>query len=1041
MHSFIDLVVKKPVTVFMMVIAILIMGFISLSRLAVDFLPSLEIPMISIYTEYEGAGPEEVESSVTRIIEGAVSTVGNIKSVTSTSLEGRSYVRLEFEWGIDLDSITVDVREALDRVISALPDDIDSPVIYKFSTDDIPIMTVSLYGSDNLAALYDLADNTVSGKIEQVPGVARAVLEGGLESQVMVDISLNRLQAYGLSINDIVRILSIENKNVAGGNSYEGIYKYTLRTLGEFESIEDIQNVVVSIENSVPIKLRDVANVYEGYDTETSIVRVNGSPAVIMDINKEAGQNTVKVAAKIEEQLENLRLPQGVEYQIVFNSADEVNAAIGNVISVAWQGGLFAMIILLVYLSNFKTVGIIGISIPISIISTFILMYFSDITLNMVSLSGLTLGIGMMVDNSIVVLENIFYYRQMGKGKYSAAVKGTADVALAISASTFTTVAVFAPFLFVEGQTGEMFRDLCLTVVISMLASLFTALTIVPTLSARMISNGELVFFMKPVTKVTSGFLSKIDNFYTIILKKSMKNKKKVSIISLSIVAAIIAIGVTFIGKEGFPETDEGQFQAYVRMPVGTRMEQTDLFALRMEKDITLALGDKLDRIQTTVMSGGNSHRAGIRVQLIERDEGREDINVYVEEVRNIVENYPGKTGVYAVSHSMGGGQGGESGNISIEIVGDDLDRAQDIANKILESIEPIDGVRSARITREDANPELLIRINRDLASKMGINISTVAAAVETAFAGTDATRMTPKGSGTDIDVFVRLDDKDRLNIEDVQRMMIPTPFGMVPLSAIASIEKDFGPTAIDRKDNKRLLKISASTYGRAINDVIIDIQNKIDDEVYIPNDYFINYAGSYEDMKEAFGQLIQAFILAIVLVYAIMASQFESLIAPLVISLSLPFGMAGALIALFIGNETLSVYSGVGVIILVGIVINNGIVLIDYMNQLMLGKYGDKMKPNDAAIEAGPRRMRPVMMTSLTTIFGLLPMSLGIGSGSEFYKPLALSVLGGLSVATVFTLIIIPVVYSAIRNKIPLKDYDLKDEESKSEVFKGSMI
>lgn len=1032
MRHLIETSVKRPVTVFMGIVAILILGFVSLSRLAVDFLPSMELPYISVSTEYDNAGPEEVEKSITRLIESAVSTVNNVKTITSSSKEEASSVFIEFNWGSDLPTATADIREALDRVKGSLPDDAETPRVFKFSTDMIPIMEIAFYGTDNLAALYNLADNQIVNKIEQAAGVARAEVRGGLQSQIKVDVDLNRLQAYGLNINSIVSLLATENQNLAGGQTYEGVYKYTLRTTGEFKTVDDIGNVVVALRNNnVPIRLRDIANIYEGYNEDVDIVRVNGTPAVSISVNKESGANTVNVAKSIQKQLDGLRLPEGVQYEILFNTADTVNESIAGVLDTAWQGGLFAVIILMLYLWNIRTVSIIAISIPLSIIVTFTLMYFMGVTLNIVSLSGLVLGIGMMVDNSIVVIENVFYYRHNGYGKYSAAINGTSTVALAITASTFTTIAVFFPFLFVEGMTGQMFRDLCITVTISMLASLGVALTIVPMLSARMVSIEE-VRLLKPFEDFTNKYFhSKISNLYSKALSFSIHHKSRVIISSISVVFAIIIIGIVFIGKEGFPSSDEGQFRANIRMPVGTRTEQTDSFVKRMENDIKEVVGNDLDRIQSRVRYGSDANRADIRVQLKDKNEGRKtSVDKYIELSRNKLGSYPARIDINAVTSGMGGGRGSSSSGIDIEIIGDDLDRGNDIANQIIAVINDVDGIRDARLTRDDSNPEITVSINRDLASKMGLNVNTVANSIKTSFGGTTATRMTPDGSDiTDIDVDVQLDERDRINIDDVKRMMIPTAGGLVPISAIADIEKTYGPTAIDRKDSKRLTKVTASGYGRPMNRIMDDVQTSINSKVFIPAGFIINYSGDYEDMNEAFGQLFQALLLALVLVYAIMASQFESFIAPFVIALAVPFGFSGSLIMLFIGRATLSVYSGIGIIVLIGIVVNNGIVLIDYMNQLMHEK---KINGDAAALEAGPRRLRPVLMTSLTTILGLLPMALGGGSGNEMYRPLSLAVLGGLSVSTAFTLIIVPIVYAAIRNRIPLKDYDAKDEASK---------
>lgn len=1022
----------------MCMIAVLILGFVSLSKLAVDFLPDMELPYITVRTEYENAGPEEVEKSVTRVVENAVATVSDINTITSTSQEGESSVFIEFNWGTDLAVATADIREAIDGIKNSLPDDADSPTVFKFSTDMMPVMEIAFFGTDNLGALYTLIDNQILNKIEQASGVARAEIRGGLKTEMKVDLVLNRLHAYGIDINTIVSLLSSENQNLSGGETYEGVYKYTLRTMGEFTTVEDIENTVVALKtNDTPIKLKDIGRVYQGYSDDSEIVKINGMPAISVSVNKESGGNTVNVSKAVQKQLANLTLPEGVEYEILFNNADNVNESINGVLDTAWQGGLFAVIILMLYLWNIKTVSIIAISIPISIIITFTLMYFMGITLNIISLSGLVLGIGMMVDNSIVVLENIFYYRNNGYGKYSSAINGTSSVALAISASTLTTIAVFLPFLFVEGQTGQLFRDLCITVTVSMIGSLFVALTIVPMLGARLVTNKKTKFLIPIENFVNKNFHNRVNNLYSRVLHYSIKHKKKVLISSLSVVLVIIVLGLTFIGKEGFPTSDEGQFKIDVEMPVGTKSEQTQSFVTRMESDIQNLIGEDFDRMQSRVQSGSDENKAEIRVQLRDKSEGRKkSVDEYIEFTRNALVSYPAQINIAAITSSAinsGGRDGGTGGNeIEIELVGDDLDKATEIANNIIAAISDIEGIREPRLTRDDSNPELKIYVNREIAAKMGINVNTIANIIKTSFAGTTATTMTPANSDvTDIDVNVQLGEPDRLNIDDISRLMIPTTSGIVPISSIATVEKSYGPTEIERKDSTRITTIKASGYNRALSEIMTDVQEKIKQEVFIPSGFNINYTGDFEDMNDAFLQLLQALILALVLVYAIMASQFESFIAPFVIALAIPFGFAGSLIALFIGRQTLSVYSGIGFIVLIGIVVNNGIVLIDYMNQLMREK---RISGDEAALESGPRRLRPVLMTTLTTILGLLPMALSGGSGNEMYQPLSLAILGGLLLSTAFTLFIVPTVYAAIRNKIPLKDYEQKDLESRDD-------
>ncbi|WP_028330405.1 efflux RND transporter permease subunit [Brachyspira alvinipulli] len=1034
MNRIIELVVKRPVTILMVIVSILILGLISLSRLSIDFMPNMQVPYVSIYTRYKNAGPEEIEKSVTKIIEGAVATVNNIKNITSTSREDSSNVLIEFNWGVDLTEATEDIREALEQVSDSLPDNSDKPTVRKFNMDDTSLMEVAIYGIDDQTTLYNIADNQIAPQIKQAKGVAQAEVLGGLKTQIKIDVNLNRLKAYNININDIASALSCDNNNLVGGQADQGFYKYTIRTMGEITSIDDIKNTAIALktdgDNSTVVKVQDLAEVYEGYDDDVNIIRVNGENSISIAVSKESGANTVEVSKNVIKQLEEYNFPNGVKYQIMFNTADSINEAIKGVLGAAWQGGLFAVIVLMLYMWNIRTVSIIAISIPLSIIVTFTLMYFMKITLNVISLSGLVLGIGMMVDNSIVVLENIFYYRNNGFGKYSSAINGTSKVSLAISASTFTTIAVFLPFLYIEGMTSQIFRDLCITVTISMIASLLVALLIVPMFGARLVTNKRLKLLGKLEILTNKYIHNNINLIYSKILSFSIKRKKTVLIPSIILVFVVIIIGLKFIGKEGFPKTDEGQFMVQVTMPIGTKYEQTQSFISLMENDIKEIIKDDLQRIQSRIRKGSEANSANIRIQLKAKNSGRVgDINDYVERTRSKLQLYPAKINVRLLG-SRSTSTGGEA--IRIEILGDDIVQAEELGNRIVSSISNIEGIRGAMVDIDESNRELQVYVNRNIAAKMGLKINDVARIINTSFAGRTATTITPDNSDyTDIDVNVQLENIDKVTIEDVEKISIPVKGVLIPLSSIADIVKSYGPTRIERKDRKRFTVVIANTYGRPLNEIIADVRLNIEKDVFVPSGLIINYGGDFEEMNEAFMQLIQALILALVLVYAIMASQFESLIAPFVIAFAIPFGFAGSLIALFISNTTLSAYSAIGCIVLIGIVVNNGIVLIDYMNQLMHEKH---INGDEAAIIAGTRRLRPVLMTTLTTILGILPMALGIGSGNEMYKPLAIALLGGLSVSTMFTLIIVPTIYAAIRNKIPLKDYDKKDKDSEND-------
>ncbi len=1039
MKSFISLIVRRPITILMIIISILILGLISLSRLSIDSMPNMQMPYISVRTIYRNAGPEEIEKSITKIVEGAIATVNNIKNITSYSRENSSDVMVEFNWGVNLREASEDIREALERIYDLLPDNADKPNIRKFATDDTSLMEVAIYGLEDKASLYNIAENQIAPKIKQAKGVAQAETRGGLKRQIKIDVNLNRLKAYNININQISEALSRDNNNLVGGQANHGFYKYTIRTMGEIESIDDIKNIAVDLKTNTYgakaiVKIKDLAEVYEGYDNEVNIVKINGEESVSIAVNKESGANTVEVAKNVKRKLEEYNFPEGVNYEIMFNNADGINDAIKGVLTTAWQGGLFAIIILMIYMWNIRSVSVIAISIPLSIIITFTLMYFMNITLNVISLSGLVLGIGMMVDNSIVVLENIFYYRNEGYGKYSSAINGAYKVSLAISASTFTTIAVFLPFLYIEGMTSQMFRDLCITVAISMIASLLVALTIVPMFGARLVSAEKSKIFSKFEIITNKYIHSNISGIYNKILMFSIKNKKIILIPSIIFSIIILALGLKFIGKEGFPRTDEGQFMIMVTMPIGTKSEQTASFVSLMEKDIKEIIKNDLKRFQSRIRTGSESSWANIRVELKSKKNRKiKNINEYIEIIRDKLRVYPCEINIWSLDSMRGDRNRGEF--LRIELLADDLIKAKELGNRVVNAISNISGIQYVWLQEDESNRELQIFVNRDIAAKMGLKVNDIAKIINTSFAGYKATTITPKNSDwNDIDVTVQLENSDKVTIEDIKKISVPVKEVLIPLSSIADIVKSYGPRIIERKDRKRVTTVYANISEKPLNEVMSEIKYKMNNQIFIPAGISINYAGDFEDMNEAFNQLILALILALVLVYSIMASQFESFIAPLIIALAVPFGLAGSLIALFISKTTLSAYSAIGCVVLVGIVVNNGIVLIDYMNQLMREK---NINGDEAALESGNRRLRPILMTTLTTILGILPMALGSQSGNEMYKPLSIALLGGLSISTIFTLIIVPTIYGAIRNKIPLKDYDKKDFESKKDFIK----
>ncbi len=844
MKKFITVIVSRPTTVFVTLVSMFIIGFISISRLNINYLPDMEVPIISIKTTYDNAGPEEVEKSVTRVVESAVSSVNNVKTIKSKSKESESNVEIEFNWGTDLQTASDDIREAIDMIRSSLPDEAENPNISKFSSDATPIMNIAFFGTDNLSSLYDLVDSQILTRLDQVDGVAQTEIRGGLKKIIRVDIDLNRLNAYSIDINDIVKTLASENQNVAGGETYEGVYKYNIRTTGEFKTVKDIEDVVIMLKDEIyPVRVRDIAYVHEDYEDDSEIVRINGQKALTIAVTKESGGNIIQISRDVEKRLNEIMLPSGIYYQILFNSSDTIKNSIRNVLNTVWQVALFAVIVLMIYLWDIKSVFIISISIPVSVISTFILMYFFDITINVISLSGLVLGVGMMVDNSIVVLENIFYYndyyskyvhdkRSSILSNFKASILGASEVSIAITASTLTSVCVFLPFLFVQGEMGQMFSDLCMTVSISLISSLFVALTIVPLLASRLHkgnSNSRVNLVLK---RLESFFNDKIHNnvekFYLSMLTIVIKNKKK----SFALISVLLSLSLflllTNIGREGYPVPDEGTIILRLRLPVGARVEFTDMFIHRMENDIENALSNNMAYYETRVRTGRNEHHGEVRVKLIDREYGRKlDISYYIEMIRNRVNGYPGR--IELNSENVALGKPKDYSAIVIELVGYDLERGYDVASNIIAAVNKVDGIRNVLIKEDDSNHELVFDIDRDLVSKMGININTVANIIRTSFSGTTASKMTLDNSiYVDTDIIVRLEDTNRDNVSSIQKMMIPTKNGIVPISSLVDIHRGTGPIEINRKNDKRIIEINASSFGRPINEIIEDIRKEL---------------------------------------------------------------------------------------------------------------------------------------------------------------------------------------------------------------------
>jgi len=1046
--SIIETSVKKPVAMSMLLMIVMFIGMYAFFNLPIDFLPDIESPIITVSTTYTGAGPEEVEVSVTRPLEDVLSTVENIDKISSTSMEGSSTVRLEFLWGIDLDSAMFNVREKIDIVRNDLPDEADAPQIFKFSTDMIPIMGLLISGIDDLATSYDLAENQIKKSLEQVPGVGQVEVSGGTKTEVQVELTQNRLQAYNLDAETVARVIGANDVSMAGGYVYQGSYKFGVRTDGELKTLEDFRNIVVSYRAGSPIFLKDIAEIQYGGNEDNSLMYVTSSEiedesetkpgrgAVAIEITKSSGANTIEVEKKVQKKLKEIKatLPPSVVISEMFNTATTIEDSMSSVSSSALQGGLFALLVIFFYLWNWRALLIIGLSIPTSIITTFIAMFALDTSFNVISMAGLTLAVGMMVDSSIVVLENVFRHRAEGQGSYNASINGAKEVVLAISASTFTTIAVFAPILLVEGMMAQLFKDLVITVVVGLLASLVISITLVPMLCSLLIKKVDMESFdgsdeilseyKRSHMRFNDRILHDIDMAYKTLLKFCIKHKKIVIYGgNLSVLFLTILLG-SMMTKEYMPTSDDGRLTVNLTYPLGTRYQYNETLSREIMKRVSETLPKEyveLIGLQIKQKRGffgaSQEHKSKMYITLVSRTERDEDINQIVAKIRPILKEYPVKSYI-SIGGGMGGGSGGEP--IAIEIRGNNLEVSQKIAGQLLDILGDIEGIANPRNTSDGGVPEVSLKPDRVALARAGLSPNELFGIIRTAFGGRIATRILGT-TGNDIDVRVRVRDEDRTSIDSLLNLNIPTPDGKtVPFNTLVTATQTMGPSEIERSESIRIINLKAGVNGRFAKDItgaVAAIQKQIQEKIFLPSGVNIIFKGDYEDTQESMIALLGAFFVAIFIVYALMAAQFESYIAPFIIMDAVPFGALGSMVLLFITGHSLNIYSAIGIVILVGIVINNGIVLIDYMNQLLV----TGMAPDETAVVAGVRRIRPVCMTTLTTILGMIPMALGLGEGGDTYAPLATSVIGGLTMSTFFTLLVVPTAYAAIRKRFPL--------------------
>ncbi len=1012
--------VKKPVTTLMVFIAIIVVGIYSFTRLPIDLYPEIEIPSIMVYTGYSGANAADIETNISEPIENTLNTVSNLKEVYSTSRDNASVVTLEFEYGTDLDGAANDVRDALGMVTRYLPDGADDPIIFKFSTTMMPIMFFAITADESYEGIEEELKEKLVNPLNRIDGIGSISLIGAPIREVSVNVDPRKMEAYNLTIEQIGNVLRAENLNMPAGTVDMGQMSYPLRVQGEFEQSEQIKNIVLTNYQGKTIYLKDVAVVNDSIRKMSLDEKINGRKGIRMMIMKQSGANTVQIAKEVNKKIAELKkdLPADIKIEPIWDTSDFITNSINNLTETLLFAFLFVMLVVIFFLGKWRATFIIILTIPISLIVAFIYLGISGSTINIISLSALSIGIGMVVDDAIVVLENITRHIERGSSPREAAIYATNEVWLAVIASTLTIVAVFFPLTLVSGMTGIMFKQLGWIVTITILTSALAAITITPMLSSKFLG-------LKPIKKKPGWFshehlvipiLDRLDNFYVRTLRWSLHHKKIVVI--GAVVIFLVSVGLaTTLKTEFIPETDEGRFSAEIELPAGVRVDETVKITKKIEDFINREIPEK---VLTSTSSGANdqagvaalfsnsgSNIINVIVKLVTASERTRSTADVADQLRNYLETIPEivKYNVTARSsmNMMGGGS-----TVDLQIYGYDFDQTTALANDLAEKIKKIEGAKNVIISREKSKPELRVTLDKDKMSQNGLSTAVVSTMIRNRFLGLTATQF--RESGNEYDVLVRFEEKYRSSIVDIENISIPSATGMIRLGDIAKIEEFWSPPNIEREHRERVVTIKATPYKVSLGELANKIKAEVK-KVDVPSGIMMNVGGSYEDLQDSFKDLALLLLLSLVLVYLVMASQFESLKMPLIIMVSVPFAFTGVILALVMTKTTLSIIAALGAILLIGIAVKNAIVLIDFTN--LMRDRGNSL--DEAILKAGRSRLRPVLMTTATTILGMLPLALSTGEGSEIWKPMGIVVIGGLVFSTLVTMVIVPVVYRIV--------------------------
>ena len=1011
--------VKKPIMTSLCFLAVAIFGLFSLSKLPVDLYPDIDTNTIMVMTSYQGASASDIENNVTRPLENTLNSVSNLKHITSKSSENISVITLEFEYGYDIDVLTNDVRDKLDMVSSELPDEVNTPIIFKFSTDMIPILLLSVQAEESQPALYKILDDNVVNPLARVPGVGTVSIAGAPKREVNIYCDPNKLEAYDLTIETISSIVGAENKNTPGGTFDVGSNTYSLRVEGEFKDPKEMENIVVGIRNGASVYLRDVATVVDSVEERAQETYNNGVQGAMIVVQKQSGANSVNISRKVMEQLPKLQksLPSDVKLGVIVNTSDNILNTIDSLTETIMYAILFVVLVVFVFLGRWRATVIICITIPMSLIASFIYLAITDGgSLNIISLSCLSIAIGNVVDDAIVVLENVTTHIERGSDPKQAAVHGTNEVAISVIASTLTMIAVFFPLTMVSGMSGVLFKQLGWMMCAIMFISTVAALSLTPMLCSQLLRlqkkpSKMFKLFFTPIEKALDG----LDTWYAKMLNWAVRHRPIVIVgcIAFFVVSLLCAKG---IGTEFFPAQDNARIAVQLELPIGTRKEIAQELSQKLTNQWLTKYKDIMKVCNYTVgqadsdntwasMQDNGSHIISFNISLV--DPGDRDITLEAvcDEMREDLKAYPEFSKAQVI---LGGSNTGMSAQASadFEVYGYDMTVTDSVAARLKRELLKVKGVTEVNISRSDYQPEYQVDFDREKLAMHGLNLSTAGNYLRNRVNGAVASKY--REDGDEYDIKVRYAPEFRTSLESLENILIYNAQGQsVRVKDVGKVVERFAPPTIERKDRERIVTVSAVISGAPLGDVVA-AGNKVIDKMDLPGEVTIQISGSYEDQQDSFRDLGTLAILIVILVFIVMAAQFESLTYPFIIMFSLPFAFSGVLMALFFTNSTLSVMSLLGGIMLIGIVVKNGIVLIDYIT--LCRERG--LAVLNSVVTAGKSRLRPVLMTTATTVLGMIPMAIGGGQGSEMWSPMAIAVIGGLTISTVLTLILIPTLY-----------------------------